>query len=238
MRRADLLHATSDAEYEEIRALGFTSPVAIIPNGIDVPDSAVQQPASRSKTLLFLGRIHPTKGIDTLLRAWGRLQASHCDWSLVIAGKGEPQHEAQLQRSVKEQRLDRISFPGPLYGGVKSAAYYDAGLFVLPSHSENFGIAVAEALAHGCPAVVSRGAPWAGLDREGCGWWVDDDVDALAQSLDSAMSLPPERLAAMGQKGRSWMERDFSWSTISAQFEEAYRWAIHGGETPRWVRSE
>jgi glycosyltransferase involved in cell wall biosynthesis len=236
--RADLLHATSETEYHEIRAQGLTAPVTIIPNGIDLPWIPDCKPSAPQRTLLFLSRIHPKKNIGSLLQAWRRLQDAHPDWRLVIAGRGEPDHEREVRELATASALRRVEFPGPLYGPEKTQAYLGAELFVLPTHSENFGMVVAEALAHAVPAIVSRGAPWSGLDTEGCGWWIDGDVDVLAETLDSAMRLAPERLAEMGQKGRAWMQRDFSWESIAERMEEAYTWAIHGGSAPRGIRAK
>lgn len=237
LARADLLHATSEAEYFAIRALGFRAPVLVIPNGIDLP---VPQPrhCGSIRTLLFLGRIHPVKGIDCLLRSWQRLEDKYVNWRLVIAGNGKPRHVEHAKQLAASLDLRRVMFPGPLYGNAKSAAYNDADLFVLPSYSENFGMVVAEALAHGCPAIVSRGAPWSGLETEGCGWWVERDVDTLVHTLDGAMRLMPERLAEMGARGRAWMASDFSWAGVGRQMDAAYRWLLKGGEPPARVRIE
>lgn len=236
LQRADLLHATSEVEYQEIRSLGFTAPVAIIPNGIDLPELPESRPASERRTLLYLGRIHPIKGIDRLLMAWQMLQEASPDWKLVVAGRGEAAHERELRELSKSLDLQRVVFPGPLYGAAKSRAYFEAELFVLPTHSENFGMVVAEALAHGCPAVVSRGAPWSGLEAEGCGWWVSHDVAMLAQSLGAAMRLSAAELSAMGSKGRSWVERDFSWVSVAERMEAAYLWTMYGGSKPQSAR--
>lgn len=235
LARADLLHATSEVEYQEIRAQGFTAPVAIIPNGIDLPALPASKPASAQRTLLFLSRIHPTKCIDWLLQAWQRLQEMHPDWRLVIAGRGEVEHERDLRALAARLKLQRVEFPGPFYGQDKSQAYFGAELFVLPTHSENFGMVVAEALAHGCPAVVSQGAPWSGLETEGCGWWVEHDAPRLTAALAAAMSLSPGQLAAMGLKGRAWMERDFGWDSVAQRMEAAYRCVVEGGAPPMWV---
>ena len=238
LARADLLHATSEVEYGEIRAQGFTAPVAVVPNGIDLPILPEQVRTTDVRTLLFLGRLHPTKCVDRLLHAWQTLQHQHPEWRLVVAGRGEPAHVRDLKNLAATLNLHRVSFPGPLYGADKAEAYFDAELFVLPSHSENFGMVVAEALAHACPAVVSRGAPWSGLEIEGCGWWVEHDVAHLTQALAAAMSLPAEQLASMGGRGRAWVERDFGWDSVAQRMDAAYRWLVSDGELPAWVRQK
>lgn len=236
LSKADLLHATSDVELQEIRAHGFCAPVAVVPNGIDLPDLPLLRQETGVLTLLFLSRIHPTKGLDRLLHAWARLQPRHSNWRLVIAGRGDAEHVQEVHALAKSLGVQRVEFPGPLYGEAKAQAYFEADLFVLPTHSENFGMVVAEALAHGCPAVVGRGAPWSGLEAEGCGWWVDISVPTLTAALDAAMQLTPDQLIDMGLRGRAWMERDFGWDAIGQKMDAAYRWLLTGGERPAWVR--
>jgi len=238
LSQADLLHATSEEEYYDIRALGFQSPIMIVPNGIDIPEIPKIDTANEidSRTLLFLSRIHPTKGIDRLLQAWTSLHKRHPQWRLVVAGFGAANHVKDVTALASSLRLERVLFPGPLYGEAKKQAYFGADLFVLPTHSENFGMVVAEALAHSTPAVVSRGAPWSGLETEGCGWWIEHDVPTLIAALDCAMSMPASQLAEMGRKGRAWMERDFGWESIARRMEAGYRWIIEGGAPPAWVR--
>jgi glycosyltransferase involved in cell wall biosynthesis len=236
LQRADLLHATSAVEYQQIRELGFKAPVAIIPNGIDLPNMPDRRPARDGRTLLFLSRIHPIKGVDRLLRAWQAVQGEHPAWRLVIAGCGEPVHEREAHDLARDLKLKRVEFPGPLYGADKSLAYFHADLFVLPTHSENFGVVVAEALAHGCPAIVGKGAAWQGLESEDCGWWISNDIDELADTLGIAMAQPAERLQAMGGNGRMWMERGFGWAPIGRHMASAYRWLLEEGDMPACIR--
>jgi glycosyltransferase involved in cell wall biosynthesis len=232
-------HATAEKEYQEIRDAGLRGPVTIIPNGIDLPCERDSPPATGGRRrLLFFGRIHPTKGIDILLRAWQSVQQRFPEWELQIGGPDEGGHRAQLEQLVVSLALERVTFTGPAYGADKSAALRSAELFVLPSHTENFGVAVAEALAHSVPAVVSKGAPWQGLEPNGCGWWVDRGAGPLADCLSSALALPRELLREKGRRGRCWVEREFSWEHVGRRMLDTYRWLLGGGTTPPWVRTD
>lgn len=230
-------HATSQSEYEDIRRIGFHQPVAVIPNGIDIPPLRLKQNKSGddTRTLLFLSRIHPNKGLDMLLSAWRAVQERFPDWRLRIVGPDNGGYLKKLRAYATELGLERVKFCGPLYGEDKWRAYSEADLFVLPTYSENFGIVVAEALVAGTPAIVTRGAPWEGLTIHKAGWWIEIGVEPLVECLKEAMSQPPEILAAMGRRGRDWMERDYSWHRIGQQMAETYRWLLHGGARPAWV---
>ena len=232
---ADLVHATSADEYLDIRRRGFTKPVAIVPNGIDVPRAVPERRRRGVRTLLFLSRIHPKKGVERLLEAWKQLETTHSEWRLVVAGKGDERYERRVKAFAQRLKLRRVSFPGAVYGPEKDQLYSEADLFTLPTQSENFGNVVAEALSHGCPCVVSTGAPWSGMKTEGCGWWVDRDLSSFGGALDEAMSTPPDTLMNMGRKGRAWMQRDYDWDSIARKMDSAYRWILNGGERPSCV---
>lgn len=234
LRMATCFHATAESEYDDIRRLGFTQPVCVLPNGVDVPSLSVTPTVAR-RQLLFLGRIHPKKGVDLLLRAWAAVESRFRDWDLHIVGPDNRGYLAEMEALATKLRLERVVFRGTLYGDEKLAAYRAARLFVLPTHSENFGMTVAEALAAGTPAIVTIGAPWGGLEREGAGWWIEIGVDPLVASLEQALATPPARLAEMGMAGRQWMIRDYSWGRIAEQFSKTYRWLLEGGQTPTWV---
>lgn len=238
IEHAALFHATAPSEYEDIRRRGFSQPVAIIPSGIDIPEPRARARPDGQRTLLFLGRIHPVKGVEMLLSAWASLQHLHPPWALKIVGPGDAGYVRKLRELAKELRLERVSFEGPLYGRAKEDAYRSADLFVLPTYSENFGVAIAESLAAGCPVVTTKGAPWSGLLEHRAGWWVGADEGVLRLALQEGMSKPPDELAAMGARGRAWMARDFSWETVAEQMIESYRWIIRGGARPEWIRHD
>ncbi len=221
-------HATAHNEREEIRRLGFRQPVAVIPNGIDIPPLQAK-PKGGPRTLLFLGRVHPKKGVDLLLRAWAAIQSKFPDWCLRIVGSDDGYHGpsgylSEMRELSRSRDLRRLEFAGVLTGAAKLKAYADAELFVLPTHSENFGMSVAEALAAGTPAIVSKGAPWSGLNDYDAGRWIDIGVDPLVAALEDLLQSEPSTLQEMGRRGRDWMVRDFSWDRVGWQMSEVYRW--------------
>lgn len=239
LQKADCLHATAMSEYEEIRALGLRKPVAVIRNGIDVPPLAVDHQrggrAESSRTILSVGRLHPKKALDVLVRAWSSLESSYPAWSVRIVGPAEGRYDEQLRQLARGLGLERLSIEGPVYNGVKLATYRAADLFVLPTLNENFGVAVAEALAAEVPVISTKGAPWSGLVAEGCGWWIDHGVEPLVHALRTAMEMPSLHLAEMGRKGRNWMERDFSWSGVATEMRAVYAWLRGEGPMPTCI---
>ena len=228
-------HATGESEFEDIRRIGFRQPICILPNGIDVP-RLERTPQDGRRQLLFLGRMHPIKGVDLLLRAWQLLEHRFPDWDLHIAGPDNGGYLTTMRVLAAQLRLKRVKFLGTLYGEEKLRAYRAASLFVLPTHSENFGMTVAESLAAGTPVVVTKGAPWRGVEEQGAGWWIDIGVDPLVACLEQALATSAMHLMEMGRRGREWMVRDYSWERIGAQLSIAYRWLLEGGQVPPWVR--
>ena len=229
-------HATSESEYNAIRRMGFHQPVAIIPNGIDIPLFSSKR-LKIGRTLLFLGRVHPSKGLDILLPAWRAIQERFSEWRLVIAGPDNGGYLGKMQHLADELHLKRIEFVGLLKGERKWQAYQDADIFVLPTYSENFGMTVAEALAAGVPAIVSKGAPWQDLERKRAGWWIDIGVDPLVACLNEALTQTPDTLAKMGQRGRAWMQAEFSWKQVATMMDQTYLWILKGGTAPDWVKN-
>jgi len=227
-------HATSEQEYQEIRAFGLRQPVAIIPNGIDIPTP--REKSANQRTVLSLGRIHPKKGLDILLRAWAMLEPDWPDWQLRIVGPSEAGHDAFLKSLSRELRLSRVSIEGAVYGDAKNEIYNATTVFVLPTLNDNFAITVAEALAAGIPVIATRGAPWSGLVEERCGWWIEHGVEPLAVALADAMARPADELSVMGARGRAWMARDYSWSRAGRDVIELYSWLAGAAAVPGFVR--
>ena len=234
---AAMFHAASQKEADEIRALGFTQPIAVVPNGIDLPEVVHRPFAAANRKLVFFGPLHPTKAVDPLVEAWGRVAREFPDWSLEIAGPDCGARQ-QLEATIEERKIPRIRFVGELKGRTKYEFLANADLYVLPSLTENFGITIAEALACGTPTIASRGCPWSGLEQHACGWWIDIGPDALTETLRKVLPLSPQTLCQMGERGKTWISADFSWNDVGRKMLWAYDWLLNGGERPMWIRTE
>jgi glycosyltransferase involved in cell wall biosynthesis len=147
-------------------------------------------------------------------------------------GPDEGNHAQELKELVQNLDLKRVEILPAVYGNEKASLMEAASLFVLPSFSENFALTVAESLALGVPVIATKGAPWEGLGIENCGWWIDVGIKPLVQALDTAMVLPETSRQELGQRGRNWMLRDFTWLSAANQSIEVYRWLIDGGNVP------
>jgi len=241
LESARLLVATSAAEFESIRRLGFRNAIAIIPNGVElvVPAADTGNRWRRLKSerrVLFLSRVHWQKGLLNLVRAWSELKPA--GWRLCFAGPDEDGHVAEVMKLTRELGVAHsVRYLGEVDGVEKSHQYNQADLFVLPTFSENFGVVVAEALAHGLPVITTRGAPWSDLETYGCGWWVDIGVDPLVNALRGAMALSDAERGEMGQRGRAYVQR-YDWNDIAKQMVEAYRWVVGVGPKPACVQTD
>ena len=248
IRTASLLHATARQEYENIRKQRFRQPVAVIPNGVEVPaDLALArhgtaQPADRLRTALFLARLHPGKGLLDLAEAWARVRPQ--GWRMRVVGPDNHGHQAEVTARLRALGLEQEwVFEGSVDDTGKWQYYQKADLFILPSHSENFGISIAEALAAGLPVITTKGTPWSELQGNSalphsrtpalsnartslCGWWIDIGVEPLTQALREAIALTDDDRRKIGNNGRSLMESRYRWHAIACQMGEAYNWLL------------
>jgi glycosyltransferase involved in cell wall biosynthesis len=221
-----VLHVTSDQERSNLAAFIPDAPIALIGNGIDLPDAASlafsgAEVRSGIRQALFLGRLHPVKGLPLLLRAWHL--AAPVNWRLVIAGPDEMGHRELLEGEVARLGLaDDVTFTGPVTGVAKTQLLAESRLFVLPSYSESFGMAAGEALAHGLPVLTTKNVPWPQIEDLACGWRVDSTVEALAAALAEATNCQDRQLAEMGRRGRMLITDDFGWDKITESFIGLY----------------
>ena len=226
VERARCLHATSNKEVDEIRASGLRQPIALIENGVDIPSLPQRSASSGRRRALFLGRLHPIKGIDVLLDAWSQLSAAaSSEWELWITGPGPQRLRADLQARAQALGLrDSVRWSEGVYGDAKVQAYADADLYLLPWKTENFGMTVAESMAAATPVLTTTGTPWRDLDERRCGFSVAPTVSGLRDGLEQALQTPADELREMGARGRDWMAREFSWQQIASRTAALYEW--------------
>lgn len=237
LNRARVLIATSPEECRNIRLVGLTPPIAVIPNGVELEVNSCREQKSlapaRMRKVLFLSRVHQKKGLLNLVEAWAQIRPQ--GWLLQIAGPDEGGHLVEVLAAARSRRVDdAIEYLGEVDGVEKSAAYTNADLFVLPTYSENFGVVVAEALAHGLPVITTKGAPWSDLERHYCGWWIEIGVAPLAAALQTAMALSDDERRQMGERGRHYVQR-YKWADIAGQMMAVYRWVLDGGAPPACI---
>lgn len=237
LKQTACFHATSNQEYKDIRKLGLRQPVAIIPNAIHIPELPEDRTVlSKTKRLLFLARIHPTKGLSYLIHSWKEVQEQFPDWQLDIVGPDNDGHLEEIKALAKELQVQRVTFVGPLYGKDKEQAYQKADLYVLPTHTENFGVTVAEALSNEVPAITTYGAPWKGLVEKGCGWWIPIGEASLTACLKEALSKSSKQLQDMGKRGRKWVQKEYSPQRTAEMMQQTYQWLMGNAPKPTWVR--
>lgn len=230
LHSAALLHATAASEVEDIRRLGLKTEVITVPLGVTVKprvEGCVRRGAdSIPKTLLFVSRVQRKKGLPNLLDAWAQMdEGIRKKWKIRIVGPDEDGHTVELKAQSRKLAIENdVVFVGPKYGEALDQEYDAARLFVLPTHSENFGSVVIEALSHEVPVVCTKAAPWEELLTNNCGWWVEDDVGALVKVLKEACGeLEDRTLAKMGQNGRKLVEEKYTWTAVAKHLMRGYR---------------
>jgi poly(glycerol-phosphate) alpha-glucosyltransferase len=230
LRGASCLHALCPEEWLSIRAAGLENPVAVIPNGVDLPDEPVR---SLGSSVLFLGRIHPKKGLTELLHAWALLPKAPL---LRIAGWDDGGHLPGLLKLRDELGLTTcVEFSGPAFGPGKDRLYREAGAVILPSHSEGLPMTVLEAWAYGLPVLMTDHCHLPeGFSRQAA-IRVEPLPFSIAEGMRTFLTLSEPERQAMGRRGRELVSASYSWDHVARQFLSVYRWLL-GGTKPAFVQ--
>jgi len=252
LRRAACLHALCQSEADSIRAYGLENPIAIIPNGVDLPNLGEWKPSGKKK-LLFLGRIHPKKGLVNTLRAWAKVgnEGDQKDWQFVIAGWSQGGHEVELKNLCEELGLSycdtegsaflsdggasesvSVIFTGPVFGEHKSRLLMSVNAFVLPSFSEGLPVSVLEAWAHRLPVLMTEHCHLPEGFSADAAIEIGTDSVSMSGGLMNLFSATSLDLKTMGEKGRALVECRFTWPKVAREMKELYEWLLGGGPAP------
>ena len=257
LKRAACLHALCASEADSIRAFGLKNPIATIPNGIEIPqsktkDTRYKRKDADKKLMLFLGRLHPKKGLENALRAWAAASNSSSagghqkNWQFVIAGWDQGDHEVKLKQLCEELGLSfaevpakqflsleassgqmsgfSVVFVGPLFGELKAQLLERANVFILPSFSEGLPMSILEAWAYELPVVMTDYCNLPeGFDADAA-IHIDTEVESMSAGMIKMIECSDAELKGMGVNGLNLVKEKFTWPTIAAQMGELYQW--------------
>jgi poly(glycerol-phosphate) alpha-glucosyltransferase len=264
LNKAACLRALCQSEADAFRAYGLTQPITIIPNGVEIPEGDLKKPEAGNlkpetggrKTLLFLGRIHPKKGLPNLIRALKKAldaRRSTLDspkWQLVIAGWDQGGHEAELIQLCEELKLKvegrrssvegqqseaEVVFWGAAFGKEKKELLRSADAFVLPSFSEGLPMSVLEGWSYGLPVVMTPECNLPEGFAADAAIRIETSAESIAEGLNTLFSMNDADLMTMGAKGRGLVEERFTWKSVASQMREVYDWMLGGGVAPSSV---
>lgn len=227
LNRAACIQVTCEEEMRHCRNLGVKSPIAIIPNPVEIVDYPYKKQDDVFR-LGYLGRMSRRKNIEGLIYAFAELRKKAHDAELLIISGGDDVYEAFLKAEVNRLGITGVTFAGFLSGEAKDKALASLSVLAMPSEFENLGNVILEGLVRRIPCIATKGAPWEELNTHHCGWWVDYSQEALNKTVLSAYSTSAQELLVMGDNGRKLMERNYSIDAVAAKMESLYEWIIAG----------
>ena len=251
LRGASCIRALCNSEQDAIRTYGLKNPVCVIPNGIDLPtsNSFCKPPWSEAvlegkKVLLYLGRIHPKKGLVNLLKAWQSCKADGSNlklsgWTLVIAGWDQGGHETELRSLANDLGIGQeVVFVGPQFDVAKQACYHHADAFILPSFSEGLPMVVLEAWAHHLPVIMTPQCNLPEGVEADAAINVDTAAEDIVKGLMHLSGMTAAERQSMGERGFQLVRERFSWTNIAEDTKRVYEWILGGGSPPACVRMD
>jgi poly(glycerol-phosphate) alpha-glucosyltransferase len=248
LKNAKCLHAITEQEYIDIRNFGLTNPVCIIPNGIDLPQNIgllkEQDPVwkhkidDNKKILLYLGRLHPKKGLTNLIKAWQQfiLKNKKNDWNLIIAGWDQGGYEKKLINLSKDLNLrDTIHFIGPQFGKNKELVFAHADAFILPSFSEGLPMVVLEAWSYQLPVLMTRQCNLPEGFKANAAFEITTSIEEIVKGLEYLFHCSEEDLSNIGDAGRNLVSANFNWHSVIERMSRVYKWIIGESEIPESI---
>lgn len=219
---ANIVRCTSDAEADQIVERAGRSKTVVVSH--PVPKPAQSDYNNSGKTVLFMGRLHPMKGVRLLVEAFGKVRDSMPSARLIICGDGKPEYVDKVRQDIRDNGLGRaVDYRGFVEGEEKERAFRDASVLVLPTQRENFGIVVAEAMVRGVPVVVTKGYQlWRLVSETGSGFVVERDSESVKRAIVTLLRDPKLR-EIMAERGRAVAEEEFSLESVGRKLVDLYR---------------
>lgn len=245
LNNAFVLHACSEKEADNFLRKKIKVPIAIIPNGSFEPTkkeisgdyslNSLGIENTSFKNFLFVGRIHPVKGLENLIFAVKNTLLSKKDWRLIIAGYSETNYLNKLKKIIVDNSLEeKVLILGPVDGDELINLYRNSKFFVLPSLSENFGIVVSEALSFGLPVIASNGTPWSIIEKRNCGWVIEPTINDISMAIRKAINLSEQEYNQKSFNAKI-LSKDYSWKKISESFINLYLWMLGYQNKPKCI---
>ena len=224
VQRADCVQATAESERDNLLKLGYNSNIKVVRLGIDAESIEMKISWKKKRQILFLSRVHVKKGINFLVEAADVLRNELQGYKILVAGEGEADYVEAMKRMIRDRGLqDIVQLIGGVYGDEKWRLFQTSDFFVLPTHSENFGLAIAESLASGTPVITTVGTPWSDLNSAEAGVWIEIGTEPLVKTLRRFLSLSEDELETMGRNGRKLIETKYSAHVMAEQMMEVYK---------------
>lgn len=251
LNKAACLQAFNEQEYEDIRWLGLKNPVCMIPNGVDLPQDVAAIKAEKpiwadvipagKKVMLYLGRIHPKKGLTNLVIAWKKAidtqPVAMKDWALAIVGWDQGGYEQELKQLAGTLQLQNdLFFLGPQFNRDKQNAFAHADAFILPSLSEGLPMVVLEAWSYQLPVLITKHCNLPEGFAHGAAIEINPEEQSIAEGIIQTTTMQSDALAAMGAAGYDLVQRKFVWSNVAQELLDVYRWISNNGPMPQHVR--
>jgi glycosyltransferase involved in cell wall biosynthesis len=223
---ASLWRALTVREADQIRGIGVSAPIIVAPNGVDTEFIRLAEncpaPKQQEKICLFLGRLHPKKGLALLIPAWASLGKLRSGWKLRIVGPDELGHRAEVKQMAQELGVDdSVEFGDAVSGLEKIQVLKSASLFVMPSFSEGFSVAILEAMTCEIPVIATHACNFPELTAAGAGWNCDSTVEGVASALGQAMGADEREIKQRGALGLALIKEKYLWPAIVSLIVDA-----------------
>lgn len=234
LNKSACVQVTCEEEMQHCRDLGVTSPIAVIPNPVEIKDYAEKKKDNVFR-LGYLGRLSPRKNVESLIYAFDALRGQTAVSELLIIGGGDPDYERFLKGEAERLRLSNVRFVGFLSGEEKNKALASLSVLVMPSEFENFGNVILEGLIRRIPCIATTGSPWKELKTYRCGWWVEYNQEKITNAIKEALNTPAEVLEDMGKRGRKLAEDNYSIFSVASKMKALYEWILKIAPKPDFV---